>query len=198
MSQTKMSQTDASSLHYKPSCTASCIWSRLSNSRPELQQLAPESEQLASDFRKRQQLDKQLNVQLSSLEFATWVEGSATWYATCLPFRKCIATYIATCSGRAQSHPYIASNNQFATWLATWLATCVIGQQLDMQLGCHVGRALQLAAGCMQLTLQLRKMDCNSSSSSPSNLRHANCANLQLRRKLLSRLRIQLAVQLGL
>ena len=65
-----------------------------------------------------------------------------------------------------------------------------------MQLGCHVGRALQLAAGCMQLTLQLRKMDCNSSSSSPSNLRHANCANLQLRHKLLIDFRCNLVCNL--
>ena len=63
-----------------------------------------------------------------------------------------------------------------------------------MQLGCHVGSALQLAAGYVQL----RELDCNSSSSSPGNLRHATFGNLQLGRELLSRLQMQLAVQLGL
>ena len=41
-------------------------------------QLDLKLQQVASDFRKSQQLVEQLNVQLDSLEFATWVEGSAT------------------------------------------------------------------------------------------------------------------------
>ena len=59
-------------------------------------QLDLKLQQVASDFRKSQQLVEQLNVQLDSLEFAAWVEALRV-------------------------------------------------QQLDMQLGCHSGNALQLA-----------------------------------------------------
>ena len=41
------------------------------------------------------------------------------------------------------------------------------------------------------------EMDCNSSYSFACNLQHATCANLQLQRKLQSRLGMQLVMQLG-